>query len=89
MRSSFAPYIIVGLVIAAFGFGLVGEALFGFRPDQTQLLWGLLFSAVGVLLAQIGVIAWGVSLGTQDLHDNLVGLRRRLDWHEDDDEESD
>jgi hypothetical protein len=61
---TYVTMMVMGTLLAAAGFGLIGEL----GP------FGVLLGAIGAVIAQLGLIAGGVYLGTERLHTALGEL---------------
>lgn len=68
--SRWGKYLAWGLVLAVVG-SLIADT--GFRDGREFVgTLGLLTAGIGFLLAQVGVVAWGVTLGTSELRSLLA-----------------
>lgn len=67
-------YIGVGLVVGVIGMVMFLNVTDDFEPDGFQLAVSLIITSVGLLLAQVGTIAWGVSVGIRELRDRQGGV---------------
>lgn len=67
----FIGYIAGGIAVAVLGIGLMRAGQGEFSSNPVEFFGGAVFISVGMLIAQVGTIGWGVFIGSQHLQDSL------------------